>query len=436
MDRLFIPLVMLVVAGGSGIARAAEWPVKSAEEIAKAAATATPGDVLVMADGPWNDQRIVFRASGTAEKPITLRARTPGKVVLAGESSLVIEGQYGVVSGLYFKDGKGATDGIRVNGSHCRLTETAVVDGTYKFFVHLAGEQNRLDHCYVAGKTSESPTLQIEAERPNHHQVDHNHFGPRPPLGKNGGETIRVGYSQQSMNSSATVVEDNLFDRCDGEIEIISSKSCDNVYRRNTFLDCAGMMTLRHGNRCVVAENIFIAHHKKGSGGIRVIGEGHRVVNNYIEGVDKGGVWVTSGIPDSPLNGYFRAKDCRIESNTIVDSKGPCIELDAGFGTSKRSLRPENIRVADNVLVVGEGGSLLKGTEGEGFKWEGNVAWSPQGAEVLKERDGIRVADPKLARAADGLLRPGKDSPIRLPEAAKSMAPLTAKEVGPGWLSR
>src|SRR5205823_7447134 len=140
--------------------------------------------------------------------------------------------------------------GIALKGNQCRLTESAVVVGTHKFFVHLYGADNRMDHCYLAGKTSESPTLQIEAEgQPNYHRIDHNHFGPRPPLGRNGGETMRVGYSGQSMRNSGTLVESNLFDRCDGEIEIISSKSCGNIYRFNTFLDCAGMLTLRHGNR-------------------------------------------------------------------------------------------------------------------------------------------------------------------------------------------
>ena len=42
--------------------------------------------------------------------------------------------------------------------------------------------------------------------------------------------------------------------------------------------------------------NYIIAHHKKGSGGIRVIGEDHVITNNYIEGVEKGAFWITSGV--------------------------------------------------------------------------------------------------------------------------------------------
>src|ERR1044072_5130385 len=100
MNRLFIPLVVLAVAGPWGTIRAAELSVKNADDIAKAAAIAAPGDVLVMADGAWVDQKITFRATGSAEKPITLRAQTPGKVILSGQSSLLIDGQYVAVSDL------------------------------------------------------------------------------------------------------------------------------------------------------------------------------------------------------------------------------------------------------------------------------------------------------------------------------------------------
>ena len=62
------------------------------------------------------------------------------------------------------KTGRRKTDGVALKGRHCRLTESAIVGWHYKFFVHLFGPSNRVDHCYLAGKTSESPTLQVEAE--------------------------------------------------------------------------------------------------------------------------------------------------------------------------------------------------------------------------------------------------------------------------------
>ncbi|NUQ65115.1 MAG: hypothetical protein HUU20_21840 [Pirellulales bacterium] len=62
---------------------------------------------------------------------------------------------------------------------------------------------------------------------------------------------------------------------------IISNKSCENVYRGNTFRGCAGALTLRCGKRCVVEGNFFFGEGKKGSGGVRIIDSDHRVFNNY-----------------------------------------------------------------------------------------------------------------------------------------------------------
>jgi poly(beta-D-mannuronate) lyase len=439
---------------------ASEHRVSTAAEIAVLKDKLLPGDTLVMADGNWTNQTIVFAGCGTEAGPITLRAETPGKVILTGDSSVTIDGERLVVNGLRLENGQATGDGVKIAGKNNRLTESVVIGGRYKFFVHLFGTQNRVDHCYLAGKTNDSPTLQVEVgSEPNYHQIDHNHFGPRPPLGRNGGETIRVGYSHQSMSNSATLVEWNLFDRCDGELEIVSNKSCENIYRFNTFVDCAGMFTLRHGNRCSVIGNFFLGHHKRGSGGIRVIGEDHKIINNYIDGVEQGGFWLTAGMTDPKLVEYFQVKNCLIAFNTFVDSRGPALQLDAGFREPRRVLRPETVTIANNIFAIREG-RLFTGTEGKDFKWTGNIAnVGPAGAM------GIRSIDPKLDRAKDGLWRPAADSPVRgvvegnfpdvitdmdgQPRAGKldvgcdqisaatvMVRPLTAADVGPSWRRR
>jgi poly(beta-D-mannuronate) lyase len=384
-------------------AGAAEHRVATAAELVRVTSQLKPGDTVVFADGVWRNQEVLIRAKGTAEQPVTFRAQTPGKVVITGQGSIDIDGEHLIVSGLSVHAGEAAKEGIAIRGHHCRVTDCSVTDSTYKFFVRLFGSHNRLDHCYLGGKANDSPTMQVECPgEPNWHRIDHNHFGPRRPLGRNGGETIRIGYSHQSMNESRTTVEDNLFDQCDGELEIISNKSCDNVYRGNTFFECAGMLTLRHGNRCRVEGNFFFGAGKKGSGGIRVIGEDHVVVNNYIDAVDHGGFWITSGIPNSPLVGYFQARNCLIAFNTVVNSRGACIEVAAGLGSSGRTLVPENITVANNLFAVPSGGTLIKGSEDRGYRWVGNIVTTLAGA---KERAGIRVADLSLVIGTDGITR-------------------------------
>jgi hypothetical protein len=136
-----------------------------------------------------------------------------------------------------------------------------------------------------------------------------------------------------------------------------------------------------------------------------VIGEGHTVINNYLDGLEDDALRITAGIPDSPLVGYFRARDCVIAFNTIVDSRGPLIDLCAGLGSSGRTLLPENITIANNVFAARDG-DLLKGNEGEGWRWLGNVA-------TTGEHAGVRVLDLRLVHAADGMWRAVADGPLR-----------------------
>ena len=392
----------------------AEFHVASAEEVARAAAEAKPGDVVLMTGEYWTNQAVIFKARGTPEHPVTLRPATLGGLFLRGKSSLVIDGEYCVATGVRL-EGKEGGDAIRVLGRHCRLTECSVVGGAYKYFVNVDGERNRIDHCYLAEKLSEGPTLQVQANgQPNDHQIDHNLFGHRPALGQNGGETIRVGYSQQSMNVSRTVVERNLFARCDGELEIISNKSCENIYRYNTFWDCAGTLTLRHGNRCLVEGNYFLGHHKPATGGIRVIGEDHVIINNYFDGLEHGVFFLTAGIPESPLNGYFQARNCLIAFNTAVDCKGPIIHLDAGFGTSGRALRPADITLANNLSAGRPGEKILSGQEGLGFRWLGNLADGSSTVTVPETTSAVFLrTNLHLNRDKHGIMRPDTNSPAR-----------------------
>jgi len=272
---------------------------ENVSELNAAIGSAQPGDRIVMANGTWEGADLLFDAQGDAGRPITLAAETPGKVILTGTSRLRIGGRYLVVEGLWFKGGalsSGHVIQFRVDASHlsdhCRLTNTAVTDYNppldtieYKW-ISLFGSDNRVDHCLVSGKNHGGATVVVwAADGPNNHLIDHNYFADRPPLGRNGGETLRVGTSSVSMTVSRTVVENNLFERCDGEIEIISSKSGENIYRHNTFRSSQGMLTLRHGNANVVDGNFFLGEHTASTGGVRVIGEDPRVFNNYFEGL-------------------------------------------------------------------------------------------------------------------------------------------------------
>ena len=76
--------------------------------IAKALPTAKPGDVLVIADGTYENQLLELRGRGSSERPVVVRAETPGGVIFSGRSALSIEGEQLVVEGLLFTDGHAA----------------------------------------------------------------------------------------------------------------------------------------------------------------------------------------------------------------------------------------------------------------------------------------------------------------------------------------
>ena len=79
--------------------------VESPTQFTDAVTAAIPGDQIVLANGNWVDFDALLEAEGTAEAPVQLIAETPGKVILSGQSSLRLAGNYLLVSGLVFKNG-------------------------------------------------------------------------------------------------------------------------------------------------------------------------------------------------------------------------------------------------------------------------------------------------------------------------------------------
>ncbi|SVB88483.1 uncharacterized protein METZ01_LOCUS241337, partial [marine metagenome] len=289
--RLFCLSTLLLAGVASVFGR--EWPVSSAQDISEVLPKLKPGDEVVMKQGRWHDQQIRFTAKGTLLQPIVLKAQKPGKTRLTGYSLLKIYGRHLVIDGLLFTDGHidSSRSVIRLGEDtlHCRLTNTAIIDyappnkKAKSAWVHILGLHNRVDHCFFSGKSNLGVVLSINfsVNQPNYHRIEHNYFGPRPYLGINGCETIRIGDSTQSSQISRTTVAHNLFEGCSGEAEIITNKSCENYFQSNTFRKCQGALTLRHGDRSVVEGNFFLGEGEKSTGGVRVIGEGHRIWNNY-----------------------------------------------------------------------------------------------------------------------------------------------------------
>ena len=445
LTRLCLVIMVFVLAVP---ASAEHYFVRNQNEYAHALKQIEAGDVIILANGEWRDFELVITGEGRPGAPITVISEEAGKVFLTGQSSLRIGGEHILVTGLVFKDGyspRGEVISFRRTkqdqARNSRVTEV-VVDNFSKpdryesdYWVGLYGSNNRFDHNHLVGKTNKGVTLAVrldsEESRENGHRIDHNYFGPRPPLGSNGGETLRIGTSRYSMYNSNTTVENNVFDRTSGEVEIISSKSGGNIFRGNLFLRAQGTLTLRHGDGNLVERNVFLGYGENHTGGIRVINRHQTVRGNYLEGLRgkafSSALAVMNGVPNSPVNRYVEVDGAVIEHNTIVDSRRVAFNVGAD---EERSAPPLNSVFANN---------LLSGLEGESFveRYDDTSGIAFSGNRVLiggidEALSGFVQAPAEMQRAENGLLYP-VDPTLAQVGAPRDIAVQSLDSVGVKW---
>lgn len=410
--------------------------VSDKESLLAALDDAKPGDEIIMANGVWTDVQIRFKARGTEKMPITLRAETPGEVFLEGKSDLKFGGEYLIASGLFFRNGQTPTDVVvefRTHkdtiANHCSLVNSVILDynqlkrDRQDRWVEFYGRHNTMDHCYIAGKSNRGPTVRVSIEGNesirNYHQITNNHFGPRPPKGGPSGETIQLGNSYTSMSPSNTLVANNLFERCDGEVEVISSKTNFNEFRNNVFYKSEGSLVMRHGNYCIIDGNYFIGDEaSEQMGGIRVINTGHWIVNNYFYNL-KGSSFrsplaVMNGIPKSPLNRYNQVTDVVVAFNTWVNCTSPW-QFGVGTNISQsdvlpaseiRSARAKRTLVANNLIYNEQGDAMpiVAHDKIDGVKFRNNLI-SNQGVD-FEANKGLIAKDFKVKGVSENIFAP------------------------------
>lgn len=339
------------LAGVSVVAASAGEVTVSLSEVQDALKKAHKGDIINIAPGTFTDVQLKWKAPGV---PVTVRAQQPGTVVIKGRSGLNIAGDSLTVSGLDFRkvEPKKQVVDFRIGdklANACRLTD-CVLDSCNPIrrddptsYIVLHGRNNRVDHCALTGKTGLGVTLIVNLNDArslkNYHSVDHNYFGPRPVYGSNGAETIRMGTSQQSDETCGTQIANNMFHRCNGEVEVVSVKSCDNVVKDNLFLECEGVVALRHGKRNTVTGNRFIGNGRRNTGGVRVVDTDHVITDNVFQGLAGGRFFsafvLMEAVPNSLPNRYVRVGNVKAENNVFAG----CANIQ--FGTGKDAERTE-----------------------------------------------------------------------------------------------
>lgn len=340
---------------------------------------AVGGDEIVLADGEYAGSKIQIKY-GTFSKPIIIRSANPlGAVFTSGQIELD-RTEYITVKGV-----KNVSNyGMKFTGaSYCRLTESSIelnetaLEGIDWMTIYGANSHNnRIDHNEFKNKLDQGNFITIggpsgidNAQISQYDRIDHNYFYNIGPRAVNEKEAVRIGDSKVSRSSGFITVEYNLFELCDGDPEIISIKTSDNIVRYNTFRNSQGGLTARQGNRSEMYGNFFIADGiKDGTGGIRVYGDDHKIYNNYFEGLTGTGFSSPLSIPDGDADNadaagadqskHYRPRRIMVANNTFV---GNVANIELGDSSSSYTLASQNITLANNI-VVGSTGALIKVT--------------------------------------------------------------------------
>lgn len=442
--------ISLILSLSSMTSLAKDWQVGSPKAFKKAVSKLKPGDNIILANGIWSDFEILFKGEGTEKNPITLTAETKGKVILSGNSNLRLAGKHLVVSGLVFKNGFTPSSEVisfRRNKKdlayHSRVTEVVIDNYSNPdrfesdYWVGLYGKHNRFDHNHLVGKRNKGVTVAVrlttEESQQNHHRIDHNYFGPRPMFGSNGGETLRIGTSHHSLTDSLTVVENNYFDRCNGEVEIVSVKSGKNKIVNNTFFESRGTLTLRHGNGNLIENNVFFGNGVDHTGGIRVINRDQIVRNNYLEGLTGyrfgSGLTVMNGVPNSSINRYHQVVNALIENNSLINVDH--IHLAAG-SDAERSAVPIDSSVTNNLFYnENKIAPFSIFDDISGIQFSGNISNELSNNKITS---GISEVNLALKRATNGLLYPVNDA--KNIGVSKDLEPTQKNQTGPSWYNK
>ena len=419
---------------------------------------ALPGDTIIVTNGTYDWGQLVLTNSKATptSKWIVVKAATRNGVVFTGSTYLQFGGIRIMITGFKFANGNaGFNDVIQfrsstsnsANSSYCRLNNVTIENYSSDTtgyasgatisdnkWVSIYGVRNRVDHCTFIDKTNGGATLVVWYDNNNYpqqststyHLIDSNYFNKRSFVSGNGGESIRVGVGNTSSTYAYNIIEYNLFENMtQTEPEIISNKSGFNTYRYNTFKNCEGGFTLRRGRYCSVYSNFFIVNNPAVTDcyGIRIIDKGHKVYNNYIEGVSgsknslsifRGPITLYNGfysVDDTTdvnhVNSYMPSDSSIVAFNTIANCEGGA-GIYLGFTDNGSNLfQPLGLKIVNNVIKMTTGKAAYNPSTNTQLTYfaEGNKYNAPSSLG-LTSSTGFSSASINFGARINGILTP------------------------------
>ena len=415
-------ILLLLLVNNYSLSAQSNIVISDIDNLKNAINSASPGDTITVLKGSYDSEgSITITNCGSVENPIVIKAEEILGVEFTGETYFDFrQCEFIILEGFNFtsKDVTAiklqASNNIQITKNRFALEETEslkwVLIGGIWNDPNALRHHNRIDHNLFENKNKPGNFITIDGTpdptylSSQYDRIDHNHFKINSPRVENEKESIRVGWSELSETSGFTVVEHNLFEDCDGDPEIISVKTCDDTMRYNTFIRCAGTLSLRHGNRSSVYGNFFLGEGKSGTGGIRLYGDDHLIYNNYFEGLT-GTTWdapitLTNGDYDggSNLSKHFRINRAIVIHNTLINNKH---NIEIGFtNNGKYGKPPRDVVIADNIVVADTNEIVKLYSEPIEFTWKNNLFWTIENAIIGADLDSNAYwsSDPSLEK--------------------------------------
>lgn len=415
-----LAIVATTLVTSPGTAGAATVTVDTMPELVAAVAAANPGDTVLLSDGTYTNPGVVT-LTNTKPNPsglrITISAANPGKAVFTGPTRITLKDSSHLVFQNFLFDQALNTTSANVltldNTDFSRVTNNYFFrsGNTVSPFGRVIHVFNHSSDNEFSRNTFEDPrgtpitvrehNTDLTVDDMNHRNwIHHNMFKNAkfttdafPGVSDtNGMEAIQLGVGGGTDVNLLATVENNLFQNYTGDsAEVVSNKSSMNVIRYNTFRNSQSQLTLRGGNEVRVDGNFLIGM----PGGIRVFGQRHQIVNNYISGA------VTGIVLPTGTTGTEVSVDTKLVNNTFVGNTQDSIYIGAQGSTNAQ---PTNTLVANN-LVVADRGTAFRTAGSVNTQFSNNLAHLTGSAQMGTVHAENTPADPAMVAAGE-LQRP------------------------------
>jgi len=268
----------------------------------------------------------------------------------------------------------------------------------------------RVDHCYFHHKETVGNFCIVGFKSDNNDGdgpiFEYNYFHhqdldlrvKREDMGDAGGEAVRMGHSDMARTNFRAIFRYNYLEECNGDGEIVTNKSCNNIYFNNAFTDCNGSLTLRHGHTTAVLGNYFK------NCGLRVTGAHNLIANNLStensREDNRRPLIIHNGKEDGD---YGRVDKNHIILNTFVNGSGTADTI-VLWGAGNGSKEPTNNEFRGNIIIA-KSGSLFKLNNSDSSNTiNDNIAWITGDATLgdLSTQMATKI-DPLMTRADDGI---------------------------------